>query len=799
MLTSFGRSSLGLHHRALLHGNYSPSLPAIYGNCHLVLPSSSQPRNLTPPHNPQTGGLCLPTSLSPCSLPIFSIQDSPFEDSPLDQSHYWPSQSQTWHPKTLSPSRSRGSRPPEAPKAQATGPNSSELFEESWPSSSGTPSPPSTTEGQMGASQPPTLVDSRESVVAKLSPQAERNASLQAQPQLTFGGYGLNLQTPPVNLQQVPASVLSPAGLKPFLINAPSRNSSWPPKINWGFSAGASEPEGRPNTAVPTLAKVASASQAKAVAPLEEMKQSLNTWNSSLLDLETLSLQSRAARLLKRSKASTSSSSLSPSDTSSSSFPVSSDGLSPFSAPLRPEDDILYQWRQRRKLERARGGQGDGTWVLPRTPSLTTLVRQGREEAEGAGGRDAKGSWRKGKPEGDRRTLCPFSPSQVPAPVCLQALPAPAETLGSLGTQPTCVPHWASVARSGPLEAFYMERPPIPPGFPPHIFWGPSPHGFFWAPQSGPCVSLGAIPPMPCTPAPPAATSAPAASTLPPPAAPQDPPTPAPSCRAQPEKQGPKPRSSGGPRQESAGTVVAADEGPGPQLRGALGQVVSARLFPDSLEDTPPHLEGPPLPEAESLKVKATHPQTKIAPPRSEVTPPLSGSRFPRAQTPPGRSKAESRKAQATRPLAVWEPRKDKDTPLAEAGYPPPKVPPPPAEEASPGPEAPPPPSKAGPLEEVATPRSAAEHAPSGDLLCQAARLLEAAEDSDGSEFQDDPNSEGRAETAEKVTITGIYNTPFPEPSIIPDPNPEHITSASTTLAFLQGSGRPTIPLTVAH
>ena len=43
-------------------------------------------------------------------------------------------------------------------------------------------------------------------------------------------------------------------------------------------------------------------------------------------------------------------------------------------ATLQPEEDILYQWRQRRKLEQARGAEGDGTWVLPRTPALTTQV-----------------------------------------------------------------------------------------------------------------------------------------------------------------------------------------------------------------------------------------------------------------------------------------------------------------------------------------------------------------------------------------------------------------------------------------
>ncbi|XP_021089586.1 proline and serine-rich protein 3 isoform X7 [Mesocricetus auratus] len=495
---------------------------------------------------------------------------------------------------SLGPSRSLRSQ---APKATAA--DSPELSEASWPSSSGTPSPLST-EGQ-STSPPLPVMDGGDSVVAKYI-----NRFRQAQP--------------------TSREERQPAGPTPADFWWLQPNSS--AVSSYLATAGAGGPEGRPAMTGPSPTGTCTASPASA--PLQKVKQSLNTWNSSLLDLETLSLQSRAAKLLKRSKASLSSaSSLSPGDASCSSFPVSSDGLSPCSvtfnpnsnknsspkesvpgaaavpsqacipasrpASLQPEEDILYQWRQRRKLEQARGGAGDGTWVLPRTPALTTQVS------------------------------ISVPPASAPPP-------------------------WAS------------------------------------------------------TPTPPA------------PDASREPTNPELSSCARPKKLGPKPRrASASSPHEATEPGATASESPCSQLRGALGQVVTARLFPDS----------PSPSEVESQKARATPPQAKgPRPPSQSRRESRTESRPAAAASSPGRSVLRKSKAalsaEAGDPQAATTPEA---FPLSE-------VPTPEFKRSAPK-------TGAGDAWPAAPPASGP--APSEDLLAQAARLLQAAEDSDGSEFQEDP------------------------------------------------------------
>lgn len=271
-----------------------------------------------------------------------------------------------------------------------------------------------------------------------------------------------------------------------------------------------------------------------------------------------------------------------------------------------------------------------------------------------------------------------------------------------------------------------MERPPLS-GSSPHI-WAPSTHGVLWAPQANPWVPLGMLPatlltstlaplasfpvpptststtpaptptPQVCIPGPPVPPPPPCAST-PPSTLPlsdtsQGPAIPELSSSIQPKKVGPKPRRvSTSSHQETTVPDTAAFEGPCSQLRGALSQVVTARLFPDSPEDMPPS-------EADSRKVQATPSQPKVSPP-----PPESRRR----------SNTEFRKSQVTLPAEAGDSQPataPKASTLSEIQ---------PREFKRSAP-------KTGTDDPLTMVPPAPSHAPSEDLLSQAARLLQAAE-----------------------------------------------------------------------
>lgn len=140
---------------------------------------------------------------------------------------------------------------------------------------------------------------------------------------------------------------------------------------------------------------------------------------------------------------------------------------------------------------------------------------------------------------------------------------------------------------------------------------------------------------------------------------------------------------------------------------------MTARLFPDSLDDMAPSLESPSPSEAESQEVRTTPPQAKGLPP------PLESQRG---------SKTESRKA-ATAESSTGPGRsvlrKSKVTLSVEARDPQPATTPKASRrlEKVQSPE-----FKAGAGDALTSAPTASGHAPSEDLLSQATLLLQAAE-----------------------------------------------------------------------
>ncbi|XP_068934647.1 proline and serine-rich protein 3 isoform X2 [Petaurus breviceps papuanus] len=386
----------------------------------------------------------------------------------------------------------------------------------------------------------------------------------------------------------------------------------------------------------------------------------LEVSDTSALDLETLSLQDRAVQLLLRSEISSSSSneviSIPVSSEALPSPPFTSDpGASPYpreSAPLtrtqvplpsvaHPEDDILSQWRLRRKMELAQEvttthGQPKPHHIYAQGPTvanqLNPLVSLSNPQpslpAPLYGPQQVPSV-----PVCGPQHVAPFplyGPQQVPSvPLCgsQQVPPVPLCGPQQVSPVPLCGPQQVSpVPLCGPQQVapgplYGPQQSPVL--LCPHEISSPVSLNI---PQPKPPVSLSL--PQPCPPHP---------SPVVPLCNPQPNP-PAPCCASQPSPQpavqnslatcqnpfhlhsgspetgckrlqsgafSPSSRGSSEPKRQNHRPRKAQNPGtkshaprPGPLLRGTLEQVVAARLFPGPSEDSPSSpCESPPSAE----------------------------------------------------------------------------------------------------------------------------------------------------------------------------------------------------------
>ncbi|XP_051844884.1 proline and serine-rich protein 3 [Antechinus flavipes] len=292
------------------------------------------------------------------SLAIFSFRGSSCKaTAPKRRSYYYPSPERERgrgiraQAEVLNPSRAHQRSPPPPPPA-----SKSPDFNESWPSTSlSSPSEEQTDK-------------SGDSVLAKYMARFRQAQPTSRQERQSVGPSAASfwwLQPPDPSADEDDGG----GGLSPGRTSPPGTGSSWTEMCTSGPRQGPVSPLGASDT--PTL------------------------------DLETLSLQDRAAQLLLRSEIASSSSGSHDEDIS---IPVSAEGLPSSSPPFtsdpgsgphlrkpspltrtrislpsvsHPKDDILFQWRLRRKMEVAREECAHGLQAQSWLPSRA-LVPQTR-------------------------------------------------------------------------------------------------------------------------------------------------------------------------------------------------------------------------------------------------------------------------------------------------------------------------------------------------------------------------------------------------------------------------------------